>query len=137
MGLILGPLIIFWLLMGIYSLKMGYSLLSNLPLFPSAVMIGFIALFSLISYVYLGLRNFKGSKELWWCDIPIFFTSNKKAFFVFIVTALIDCFGTDCLTYEYIRPVPFIIMFTISFGAIAGTFSSDAFMNKYKITRTH
>ncbi|WP_028863234.1 hypothetical protein [Psychromonas aquimarina] len=137
MGLVLGPLIIFWLMMGIYSLKMGYSLLTSLPLLPDAALITLIAVFSLLSYIYLGLERFKASKKLYWCDIPLFFTANKTSFFIFLIAALMHWFGSNYLEHEYIRPVPFIIVFTISFGALAGTFSSEAFMNKYNIVRTH
>lgn len=137
MGLILGPIILFWFLMAIYSLKIGYSLLNEFSLFPSIFAIFMIGIISFFAYVYLGLQSFKDSTELWWADIPMFFTTNKYILMVFITTMLVHWFGNDYIKFEYAKPVIFIIVFTISLGALAGTFSSESFMNKHNIARTH
>lgn len=142
MGIILIPCIVFWFIMSIYSLRMGYLLLSNMPLFPHATIVYLIAISTLLLHVHLGLNRFKNKESLWAFQITIFFTINKITFSVFFITLLIHWLKFDFLTYNITaknitESVIFIILFTLSLGAIIGTFKADAFIDKHKIKRTY
>ncbi|WDD98485.1 hypothetical protein [Thalassomonas actiniarum] len=137
MGLVLAPLIIFWLTIALYSLNMGYALISDSTGYPNAVSVIAIALFSLLIYLRLGFARFKSRKKLLVFEIPIYFTTNKVSFFLVILAILAYKFGSDYLSHEYLKPIPFILTFTISFAAIIGTFYSETFIKKYKITQIH
>ena len=137
MGLILGPLIIFWIAFGIYSLTLGYSLLSSFSLFPDAVALVVVTIFTLSSYLNLGLKRFKSREALWWAEIPFFFVTNKPAIVVFIAAVLFQFFGSEYLVNNYLKSLVFIVIFVVSFGAIIGTFGAEAFMQKHNIKRTH
>ncbi|WP_339900213.1 hypothetical protein [Paraglaciecola polaris] len=137
MGLILGPLLLFWLVMSSYVLSIGHSLLHDAALYPYTLVVVFSAVLSLILYLYLGFNRFTTSHTLSWYDIPLFFTTHKTAILIFLVCILTHWFGAKMLSRYYLKPLPFIIMFTISFGAITGAFASSAFMKKYNIKREH
>ncbi|WDE11273.1 hypothetical protein [Thalassomonas haliotis] len=135
MGLVLAPLIIFWLVMALYSLRMGYALIANSPSYANAVIISLIALFALITHLRLSLARFKGRTKLLTFEIPIFFTTNKVSFLLVILAILFNKFGSDYLSLEYLKPAPFILVFTISFAALIGTFYSESFIKKHKINQ--
>ncbi len=137
MGLVLGPLVLFWLIISVHSVLIGYSLLSTVALFPNFLLIISTAIFSLLAYVYLGLNRFKKKKELWWCEITLWFVANKITFSIFLATILMYWFGADSHLGNLITIMTFIINFSISIGALVGVFISDAFMEKHKISRTH
>ncbi|WP_281560746.1 hypothetical protein [Thalassomonas sp. RHCl1] len=137
MGLVLAPLIIFWLALAFYSLNMGYALINDSTWYPDAVSVAAIALFSLVIYLRLGFARFKGRKKLLVFEIPIYFTTNKASFFLIIFAILAHKFGSDYLSHEYLKPIPFILAFTISFAAIIGTFYSEIFIKKHKINQIH
>jgi len=137
MGLILGPLFIFWFLMAAYSVKIGYSLLAGSPLLSYKIIVVGLAIVLLGIYVYLGLASFKAKQELWVFAIPFFFMAHKVSFAVFSAALLIQWFGQNLLTNPYLKAVPFLIIFTIAAGALVGSFCSDDFMKKYNITITY
>lgn len=142
MGMILGPFIIFWFIMSTYSLKIGYSLLNNMDLIPHVATIYFIAVITLLSYVHLGLNKFKNKESLWAFQIIVFFTINKITFSIYLITLMVHWFNFDFIA-QYIvnknitESIIFIILFTISLGAIIGTFKADAFMKKHNIKETY
>ncbi|MEM5497557.1 hypothetical protein WNY77_09155 [Paraglaciecola mesophila] len=137
MGLILGPLVIFWLAMGVYVLRSSYALLQGYFTLAGAMVIGFLALLCFISYVYWGFSRFKKRKELWWCDIPLFFTANKHSLIAFALAFAAHWLSKNLLAYGYIATISAIAMFTISFGALAGAFGAGLFMKQQGIERTH
>lgn len=142
MGMILGPFIIFWFIMSTYSLKIGYSLLNNMDLIPHVATIYFIAVITLLLYVHLGLNKFKNKESLWAFQIIVFFTINKITFSIYLITLMVHWFNFDFIA-QYIvnknitESIIFIILFTISLGAIIGTFKAGAFMKKYNIKETY
>lgn len=135
MGFFIVPLIIFWLVVAVYSLNMGYAFIMNSPLYPNTITVTLMALLSLVAYLYLGFSRFKGRSKLLLFEIPIFFTTNKISLGLMILAILINKFGSDYLSHEYLKSVSFILVFTISFAAVIGTFYSETFIKKHKINQ--
>lgn len=137
MGLILLPLLIFWLGIGIYAIRIGYQVLVGASELTYTLSVCAIALVALLLYLYFGFAQFKETKALWAFDIPMFFAANRLAFGVMILGLLLHWFGQGVLTSAYLKPLPFILMLTVSFGAVAGTVLADRFMAKFEIQKTH
>jgi len=137
MGLILAPAVIFWFIVAIFALKMGYSLIVSYTLVSHSVILILIAISSLSIYIFFVFFGFKSSNELGAFEIPVFFMLNKTPWLLFIVVASLHWFGGDYLVNSYLKPLPFIIIFTLSFGAIIGSFSADLFIEKFNIIKTY
>jgi len=137
MGLILGPLFIFWLLMSAYAFKIGYSLLIASDLLSYKVIVVGGARLAMALYVYLGLQSFKSQQELWTFAIPFFFMANKMSFAVLLLGLLAHWFGQSYLTQPYLKALPFLIIFTVTSGALVGAFYADSFMTKNNIRQTY
>ncbi|QHS12467.1 hypothetical protein [Shewanella sp. Arc9-LZ] len=89
MGLIVGPLILFWILVGIYSLSIGYDVFSYYSFFPSGIIIGFVTLLSVNFYFVLPLEFLKKKKTLGAFEIPLMYFANKFAFMCFLAAILV------------------------------------------------
>lgn len=137
MGLILGPIIILWLCIAVYAFKMGYSLMTSYVSLSHSVILAAIICISLSIYLYLGFSGFKNSKELGAFDIASFFILSKPPYLFLIVAIIFQWFGGAYLDNIYVKPLPFIIIFTLSFGSLIGVFSADFFMDKFNITKTY
>lgn len=88
MGLILMPLMIMWLVASIYTLRMGYHLISAHPLLTFGLPVILLALVTMSAYLYLGLYAFKHQNQIWAFDIPMFFLAGKIALLIFTMAAL-------------------------------------------------
>lgn len=142
MGMILIPCLIFWLIMSFHSLKIGYSLLNDIPLFPHVIVIYLLAITMLALYIYLGLNKFKDKESLWAFQIIVFFILNKITLSIFFITLFVHWFQFDFLTHNLVTKhtttaVVFIILFSLSLGAIIGTFKASNFMEKHNIKQTY
>lgn len=137
MGLIILPLMILWLAAAIYTLRMGYVLISNHPFLPFGLPLILISLACITAYVYFGLASFKTQKEIWAFDIPLFFLTGKLALALFSVCAIINFFFAKQIQHEYLLAGLFIIMVTFSSGALIGSLSSESFIHKHNIKLTH
>ncbi len=137
MGLILLPLLILWLGVGIYAIRIGYQVLVGASELTYTLSVCAIALVALLLYLYFGFAQFKENKELWAFEISMFFAANKFAFGVMVLGSLLHWFGQGVLTSAYLKPLPFIMIFTVSFGAMAGLILSDTFMAKFDIQKMH
>ncbi|WP_413490824.1 hypothetical protein [Shewanella baltica] len=137
MGLILLPLLILSLGVGIYAIRIGYQVLAGTSQLSYTLSVCSIAIVALLLYLYFGFAQFKENKALWAFEIPMFFAANKLAFGVMILGLLLHWFGQGVLTSAYLKPLPFIMIFTVSFGAMAGVILSDTFMAKFEIQKTH
>ncbi len=136
MGLIILPLMILWFIAALYSIRMGYHLISVHPL-PFGLPIILIALACIGAYVYFGLASFKANKEIWAFDIPFFFMTGKIALVLFTLSAMANFFFAKQIQNEYILAALFIVMITLSSGALIGSFASDSFIQKHNIKVTH
>ncbi|MEH6458164.1 MAG: hypothetical protein V7749_17675 [Cocleimonas sp.] len=136
MGLIVGPLILFWILVGIYSLTIGYDVFSYYSFFPGGIVIGFVTLLLVNFYFVLPLEFLKKKKTLGAFEIPLMYLANKFAFMCFLAAILIHWYGSGFLSNDFFKPIPFIVMFTISFGGIMATVNADTFMEENNITKT-
>ncbi|MCU7999373.1 hypothetical protein L5M38_11810 [Shewanella sp. SM101] len=137
MGLILLPLLILWLGVGIYAIRIGYQVLVGASELTYTLSVCVIALVALLLYLYFGFAQFKENKELWAFEISMFFAANKFAFGIMILGLILHWFGQGVLTSAYLKPLPFIMIFTVSFGAMAGVILSDTFMTKFDIQKMH
>lgn len=137
MGLILLPLLILWLGVGIYAIRIGYQVLVGASELTYTLSVCAIALVALLLYLYFGFAQFKENKELWAFEISMFFAANRLAFGVMMLGLLLHWFGQGVLTSAYLKPLPFIMIFTVSFSAMAGVILSDTFMAKFDIQKMH
>ncbi|WP_251071157.1 MULTISPECIES: hypothetical protein [unclassified Shewanella] len=96
-----------------------------------------LAIVALLLYLYFGFAQFKENKELWAFEISMFFAANKFAFGIMILGLILHWFGQGVLTSAYLKPLPFIMIFTVSFGAMAGVILSDTFMAKFDIQKMY
>jgi len=137
MGLVIGPIFLFWLTMTIYSSVIGYTLLNSAPSLLSG---GLLALFSLLiaaCYLIYGFSTFKTHKSLGAFDIIFYFILNKFTFIMFVVAVLVQWFAGNILNSFMLKSIPFIAMFTISLSAVMGVVLSESFMDKFNIKRTY
>ena len=132
MGCFLLPILIFWLVAGIYSLKLGYNLIISSLLFPDLLCVFILTILLFITYVYLGFNRFKAKKRLPWVEIYLFFGLNKIAFLGFFAGIILCWFGSSYLS-GVLRYIPFILTSSLSFGSIVGILYSNKFMAKHQI----
>lgn len=137
MGLILMPLMIMWLVASIYTLRMGYHLISTHPLLTFGLPVILLALVTMSAYLYLGLYAFKHQNQIWAFDIPMFFLAGKIALLIFTMAALGNYFYASKIQNIYLLAGMFIIMFTLSIGALVGAFYSEHFIEKHNIHVTY
>lgn len=137
MGLILLPLLILWLGVGIYAIRIGYQVLAGASQLSYALNVCTLALVALLLYLYFGFAQFKENKELWAFEISMFFAANKFAFGIMMLGLILHWFGQGVLISAYLKPLPFIMIFAVSFGAMAGVILSDTFMAKFDIQKMH
>jgi len=137
MGLIIGPVFLFWIAMVVYSSIIGYKLLSSSPSLLSGCILAMVALFLVGCYLLYGFSTFKSHKTLGAFEIIFYFTANKYTFFIFIVGILIQWFSGNILNTYILKTIPFLVMITISLGAVSGVLLSDSFMDKFNIKRTY
>ncbi|MFY0640027.1 MAG: hypothetical protein JXR16_03200 [Bermanella sp.] len=137
MGLIILPLMIMWLVASLYTLRMGYHLMSGNPFLSFALPIIIIAMLVMFSYLYMGLSSFKHNTEIWAFEIPMFFLAGKSAILIFTIVALVNFFYASKIHNIYILAGMFIVMFTLSSSALIGAFSSDSFIQKHSIKVTY
>jgi hypothetical protein len=137
MGLIILPLMMLWFVAAIYAIRMGYHLISAHPFMPFGLPLILIALICMGAYIYLGLASFKGNKEIWAFEIPFFFMAGKLALTLFSVSFMVNFFFAKQIQNEYILACLFIVMITLSSGALIGSFNSESFIQKNNIKVTH
>lgn len=137
MGLIIGPVMIFWILSFFYTWRIGYVLFVGKAFFPYILSVILIAFLCTLIYVLGGLFTFIGRRELWVFEIPWFFLFNKYALIVFVFSMLSYFFGGNVFDGDISKAVIFILVFSISLGSLVGCFSSSAFMQKYNISETY
>ena len=137
MGLIILPLMILWLVACIYSLRMGYQLMTANPFLSFGLPLIVIAILCIAANLYLGFTSFKLHKEIWAFEIPMFFLAGKISLLVFSITALSHFFYAGKITNLYILAGMFVMMTTLSFGALIGAFYADTFIEKHNITTTY
>ncbi|MCG3727736.1 hypothetical protein [Vibrio cincinnatiensis] len=134
MGLVIAPVVVFWIVSFFFSWRMGYYLLMDKPFFPYILTIIFVALLSALTYVLFGLFTFKGRSEIWVFEIPWFFLLNKYAIVSFLLSLMAYLFGSDFFNSDISKAAIFIIAFSVTLGSLIGCFSSSVFMQKYNIS---
>ena len=137
MGLIIGPIFLFWLAMTIYSSVIGYKLLNSAYNLMNGSIFVLVALFFATVFLIYGFSTFKSHKTLGSFDIVFYFILNKFTFILFVIALVLHWFGGNVLDSFMLKTIPFIVMFSISLSAVTGVILSELFMDKYNIKRTY
>lgn len=137
MGLVILPVMILWLVAAVYTVRMGYQLLSIQPFMTFGLPMIVVALLCISIYIYLGLASFKDNKEIWAFDIPFFFMTNKIVLTVFSLSALTHFFWGNQIQNPLLLAGLFVVMMTLSSGALIGSFSADSYIQKHNIKVTY
>ncbi|MBJ2136090.1 hypothetical protein JEU11_06470 [Paraglaciecola chathamensis] len=141
MGLILGPLVIFWLVMAIYVVTIGYTLFAALPSHATAVSVSITSLLCLVCYLYWGFSRYKAKTALSWYEIPIAFATHKPSLGVCILAFAVHWVGPNLWVSEYANiltsSIMFAVLFSTSFGVLAGIFGAGTFMKHRGIQQRH
>ncbi|PSL16816.1 hypothetical protein CLV44_101216 [Marinobacterium halophilum] len=137
MGLVLGPLVLFWFAAMMFSLRMGYVVLSGKGFFPFIIVVVAVAVIVALAYVSVGLFKFMGRETLWAFEIPFFFAANKVSIALFLSAALVYLFALHHIEQDVVKALLFVVPFSVSTATLMGIFSSDTFIETYNITRTY
>ena len=137
MGLLLGPLVIFWIATTVFTMKVGYVLLTGLSSYADTALVCLLTTLCLLFYLYWGFLRFKRCNRLTWYDIPLFFTTNKLSVIAFVSALGVHWLGVSLWMNEFLPLLPVIVMFIISFGALFGTFWASTFMRYRGIQQVH
>ncbi|MBV0932835.1 hypothetical protein [Marinobacterium weihaiense] len=135
MGLLLGPLVLFWVGIAAFSLRMGWVMLEG----RADLMALSLALGSLLAFAYLGLglSRFRGLASLWAFEIPLFFAAGKLVSGACILIVLAYLFTPLASGPLVLKAFLFVLVFALSAGTLAGVFGANAFMQHYRITPTY
>ncbi|WP_273009221.1 hypothetical protein [Spongiibacter tropicus] len=137
MGLIIVPVMVFWLAALFFTCRAGFYWMVDKSLFPDGVLLVLAAVTTALLYVFFGLLKFRTRSKVWAFEIPCFFLLNKYAFAVFSCAAAAHYFGGAFFTGDLARALIFIAAFAVAFGGVLGCFSSGAFIKRYNITETY
>jgi hypothetical protein len=137
MGLILGPVLLIWLAIFIYSIRLGYLLIyKNMPL--EITLITFtVALVGAIAFVFYGYRQFINETSLWAFEIPSYFVFNKFAIFTVVLALCLHFFSTSVQTRAAVNCVVFILLFMFSAAVLLSVGLHDRFIGYNNIQLTH
>jgi len=134
MGLILVPLVIFWILALCFSLRIGYVLLAGKPLIPFISIAVGCSIGLALLYAGIGLFSFKARDEVALFEIPLFFALNKGAMTVFAMSGLAYIFGDRFLSTNYLKVIVFTLSFGTCLGTLIGVVGSETFATTFNIT---
>ncbi|WP_114417923.1 hypothetical protein [Marinospirillum perlucidum] len=137
MGMLLLPLLLFWLGAAGYSLFAGYSLLASDYSLGLVLLLAGVALLLALVYAWLGLSSFKGQDEIWAFAPTFYFLANKWAFLFFILATLVRVWPPTFLQFAPLSALCFVIALAVSAGTLAGFFSADAYLKKHEIRLTY
>ncbi|WFO20202.1 hypothetical protein ATS73_005880 [Pseudoalteromonas sp. H100] len=96
MGLILGPVLLIWLAIFIYSIRLGYLLIYKNMALDITLITFTVALVGAIAFVFYGYRQFINETSLWAFEIPSYFVFNKFAIFIVVLALCLHFFLLAC-----------------------------------------
>lgn len=137
MGLILLPILVFWLGMALYILHASYEVLASLSSYIEMFGFGSALGISYACYLYWGFSRFKTRTKLAWYDIPLFFTTHKPSLFTFTLMLIIHSTGLMQWRSAYLQLVPIIMLFAISLGVLSAIFFAPQYMKRKGIQQIH
>jgi hypothetical protein len=137
MGMIILPVWFFWVAVFIYSLKLGFYIVTgdeSLMYFIVAVL---LAAFGTALYLQWGFSKFKNKESVWSFEIPWFFLFNQCAITLLSISAVIYFFADEHVKSGFLANMVFIGTFVASLGSLIGCFKSEKFMTKHGIRTTY
>lgn len=137
MGLILGPVLLIWLAIFIYSIRLGYLLIYKNMALDITLITFTVALVGAIAFVFYGYRQFINETSLWAFEIPSYFVFNKFAIFIVVMALCLHLFSTSMQTSAAVNCVMFILLFMFSAGVLLSVGLHDHFIGYNNIQLTH
>ena len=137
MGLILGPVLLIWLAIFIYSIRLGYLLIYKNMALDITLITFTVALVGAIAFVFYGYRQFINETSLWAFEIPSYFVFNKFAIFTVVLALCLHFFSTSVQTSTAVNCVVFILLFMFSAAVLLSVGIHDHFIGYNNIQLTH
>ena len=137
MGLILGPVLLIWLAIFIYSIRLGYLLIYKNMALDITLITFTVALVGAIAFVFYGYRQFINETSLWAFEIPSYFVFNKFAIFTVVLALCLHLFSTNMQTSAAVNCVVFILLFMFSAAVLLSVWLHDRFIGYNNIQLTH
>ena len=137
MGLILGPVLLIWLAIFIYSIRLGYLLIYKNMALEFTLITFTVALVGAIAFVFYGYRQFINETSLWAFEIPSYFVFNKFAIFTVVLALCLHLFSTSVQTSTAVNCVVFILLFMFSAAVLLSVGLHDRFIGYNNIQLTH
>jgi len=137
MGLILGPVLLIWLAIFIYSIRLGYLLIYKNMALDITLITFTVALVGAIAFVFYGYRQFINETSLWAFEIPSYFVFNKFAIFTVVLALCLHFFSTSVQTSTAVNCVVFILLFMFSAAVLLSVGLHDRFIGYNNIQLTH
>ena len=137
MGLILGPVLLIWLAIFIYSIRLGYLLIYKNMALDITLITFTVALVGAIAFVFYGYRQFINETSLWAFEILSYFVFNKFAIFTVVLALCLHFFSTSMQTSTAVNCVVFILLFMFSAGVLLSVGLHDHFIGYNNIQLTH
>ena len=137
MGLILGPVLLIWLAIFIYSIRLGYLLIYKNMALDITLITFTVALVGAIAFVFYGYRQFINETSLWAFEIPSYFVFNKFAIFTVVLALCLHFFSTSMQTSTAVNCVVFILLFMFSAAVLLSVGLHDCFIGYNHIQLTH
>lgn len=137
MGLILGPVLLIWLAIFIYSIRLGYLLIYKNMALDITLITFTVALVGAIAFVFYGYRQFINETSLWAFEIPSYFVFNKFAIFTVVLALCLHFFSTSVQTRAAVNCVVFILLFMFSAAVLLSVGLHDRFIGYNNIQLTH
>ena len=137
MGLILGPVLLIWLAIFMYSIRLGYLLIYKNMALDITLITFTVALVGAIAFVFYGYRQFINETSLWAFEIPSYFVFNKFAIFTVVLALCLHFFSTSVQTSTAVNCVVFILLFMFSAAVLLSVGLHDRFIGYNNIQLTH
>ena len=137
MGLILGPVLLIWLAIFMYSIRLGYLLIYKNMALEITLITFTVALVGAIAFVFYGYRQFINETSLWAFEIPSCFVFNKFAIFTVVLALCLHFFSTSMQTSPAVNCVVFILLFMFSAAVLLSVGLHDRFIGYNSIQLTH
>ena len=137
MGLILGPVLVVWLAIFIYSARLGYLLIHKNMALEVTLITFTVAVVGAIAFVFYGYRQFINETSLWAFEIPSYFVFNKFAIFTVVLALCLHFFSTSVQTRAAVNCVVFILLFMFSAAVLLSVGLHDRFIGYNNIQLTH
>ncbi|MEM5515248.1 hypothetical protein WNY79_20400 [Pseudoalteromonas sp. AS84] len=137
MGLILGPAVLAWFAVFIYSLRLGYVLIYKNMSALTTVTTFAIGIIGLLAFMTYGYRQFVNNTSVWAFEIPSYFLFSKIAFIGVLSGFLLNYYINPENSSEFLSCLAFVLIFMFSAGVLASLGGHEAFLKEFDIKTTY